>query len=84
MQRALSYTGSKGRDKTDFIYSSRVVRVGNGRRLKAAAVPNLNTLECTQREEIYMCTNGSLFPTVNHIDNPLKRIGTLVRIVSVN
>lgn len=82
MQNALSYLGSKGRKEHDFIYASRVVRVGNGRNIKQAVDPaDPSIRECTNQEEIYMCENGSLFPTVNHIDNPKKRIGTLVRLL---
>lgn len=81
-QKALSYLGNKGRSEHDFIYASRVVRVGNGRNLEQAADPTDSAIrECEDQEEIYMCINGSLFPTVNHIDNPKARIGTLVRLL---
>ncbi len=81
-QKAVSYLGTKGRNEHDFIFAHRVVRVGNGRNIKQAVDPTDSAIrECGDQEEIYMCENGSLFPTVNHIDNPKKRIGTLVRLL---
>ncbi len=81
-EKAISYLGSKGRDENDFMYAARVVKVGNGRSIKNAAEPNDSAIhECKNQEEIYMCANGSLFPTVNHIDDPKNRIGTLVNLL---
>ncbi len=78
--RAASYLGSKGRCTSDFIYSTRVIGVGNGKNLKGVISAEKAAIACSQSEELYMCINGDLYPTVNHIDNKGHRIGTIARL----
>jgi len=80
MEKVKSYIGHKGREEDEFIYAARVVKVGNGKKLGKAAEASEAVRQCSHQEEIYMCSNGDLYPTVNHIDNIRNRIGTLVRI----
>lgn len=81
-KRITEYIGFKGRDTSDIILAKRIVGVGRGRNIEGAATANdAQKKRCSQQEEIYMCSNGDLFPSINGIDNIENRIGTLVRLL---
>lgn len=83
-EKAISYMGTKGRAEGEFIFSHRVVRIGGARDIDGvASADDPSIRECGDREELYMCFNGALFPGVNFIEKPKKRIGTLVRLLEV-